>query len=136
MENFTRAKPKVRMVGPKVFVYDDSWHAEVADLMIGIKNEAVTHVGDPDSLPCHVVKLSVGRGRRFRYVASDGEVYADLHGTVIPGYRTHRRDWCRQKGPWKVVPPKTKKLNMNAKVVVQAAIKAFLVEQFRSKLEA
>lgn len=148
MEKFTRAKPQ--MYSPAqysrdaksastIFIIDDSWHAHVTE-MVGVDGgnpcytqiDKLTRIEDPAGQPFFVVALVVGRGRRNRYVVSNGEVYADIHGTIIPGHRTHRRQWCEQKSPWVIVKTGQKKLNQSAKQVIQAAIRAFLKVAFKT----
>lgn len=138
-KNFSRDLPKMRAISVKeyfneegkpphlrevgmAFTLDDSWRAEAVDL-IGIKEGKIVPLPDPEAKPTWVLFLTVGRGRRFRYVVSDGKTYSDLHGTVISGDRTNRRQWCKQKGPWKFTSSYKKSLNQTAQKVIVAAIK-------------
>jgi hypothetical protein len=120
VKSFVENEVKTRQYGER-FVVDGGWLAQ-AVATIGIKDDEVVDLALPHARPFVVLMIQVGRGRRFRYVASDGVSYADVHGEAIPGWRSNRRQWCKQKGPWKLVSSYRKGLDQNAKVVVNLAV--------------
>ena len=122
-KSFARTNNQVRQYNDR-FIVDGGWLVQPIEL-VGIKDNKIVAASTPDSRPFVVLMVQVGRGRRLRYVASDGTTYADLHGEIVPGYRTRRRQWCNQKGPWEFATSYHKRLDQDAKRAVQRAVHHF-----------
>lgn len=93
----------------------------------------VENVAHADSDVYCLLHMQMGRGRRHRYVVSNGDVWCDVRGEV-KGRHYRNRQWCRQRGPWKLIEsPKARPLNKTAQAVIQEALKAFYAVTFKAK---
>jgi len=129
------------------FAADNSWLAQGVEL-VGLEAKAATKkqwnrsvwegadvesVARPEAGVYCLLHMQVGRGRRHRYVISDGNVWCDVRGN-IKGTHYRTRQWCEQKGPWKLIEsPKARPLNKTAQAVIQEALKAFYAVTFKAK---